>query len=140
MFNNAPVWRANGTIAPSRFVKADTSGDHLVLQADGGSSSKGAEVVGISSEAMKRAPGLTGSDVAVAAEQGDPLRVYTIGDTPMLKLGSGGCTAGQPLKSDASGQGVVATAGTDNIGAIALEAGAAGALVKVQIVPAGWLT
>lgn len=50
-----------------------------------------------------------------------------------LKLGVGGATAGAFLKSDASGQGVVASTG-DKYGAQALGAGAAADLIAVRVV------
>ncbi len=130
-FNSAPSFVAGGTISPAVFVKIDTTAgaasDHTVIQATAGS-----KIHGISQEGMKRAPGLPGSDTTIAAEVGNTLRVYGLGDECLLTLG-GTITHGDYLKSDGSGFGVVASS-TDEIGAVALESGASGVKIRVQIV------
>lgn len=54
------------------------------------------------------------------------------GSVSKLKLGSGGCTFGQQLTSDASGQGVVASA-SQRVVAQALETGDEGDIISVLI-------
>lgn len=133
-WNDGPSMKANGTIAPSRFVKIDTSGDHLVVQATAGSGSHGDLPIGICQVGQKNPPGVLGSDSAVAAAAGDPIQIWTLGDVAPLTCGSGGLTRGDQVKSDASGQGITASSTGDLVGAIAIESGAAAAVVLVQIV------
>ena len=58
-------------------------------------------------------------------------RIAVLGD--MLELGDI-VTAGAELKSDSNGKGVVlAGSGSENIGAVALEAGVSGDLIKVRV-------
>ena len=130
-FNNAPSYIAKGTIAPCSFVKvyttAGVANDNAVVQAGAGD-----KCVGISQQGMKRMPGLPGSDTTIAAESGDTLRVYGLGDDCLLQLG-GTVTRGDFLKSDASGYGVTGSSG-DECGAEALEAGISGVRIRVLIV------
>lgn len=126
-FNMGVPLQANGTIAPSRFVKLDTTGDNLAIQATAGS-----EIIGISKVDQKRTPGLAGSDTVVAADVGDACHIYTLGDYCMLQYG-GTVTAGDLLKSDANGRGVTAS-GTDICGARAVESGVNLGFYNVQIV------
>lgn len=119
---------AEGTIRPSRFVKAG-SGDFSALEADANEA-----VVGVSQEgtADPPIPGVT----PVAASSGDHLKVYGKGAECLLELGSGGITFGAYLKSDADGKGVAAaTTGTtkQQLGARALEGGAEGDLIRVIV-------
>ncbi len=75
-----------------------------------------------------------GPDYAVAI---NVMTKYTMSGVAQLKLGTGGCTAGNELVSDASGFGVAAaTTGTVNqgVGAIALRTGSAGDIIPVRVV------
>lgn len=56
-------------------------------------------------------------------------------NTALLKLGSGGATAGNTLKADASGYGVVASGAGDYAGAIAMETGDENDLITVEVIP-----
>lgn len=128
MYDN-PGWVAGGDIRPSRFVKVSTAADHTVLEADANEA-----VIGISHESTQDAP-ISGAS-ANAAESGDQLTVYGIGRSCLLKIGSGGCTRGDELKSDADGQGVTrATTGTtlQHVGAIALESASEGEFARVLV-------
>ena len=58
---------------------------------------------------------------------------FAIGGTALLKIGSGGCTQNDYLKSDASGQGVVAGTTKDIFCAIALQDGAEGDEIMVLV-------
>jgi hypothetical protein len=117
---------AGGDIRPCRFVKVSTAANHTLLEADAGELP-----IGIAGQAAKEAP-QDGSDTK-AAEANDHVEWFGIGEVALLELGSGGCTAGAVLKSDADGKGVAASAG-DKFGAISAEAGSAGELVEVQII------
>ena len=128
---SSPSFMAGGTIAPSIFVKVDvTAGaanDHQVVACGAGG-----RCIGISQEGMKRPPGLPGSDITIAAETGNTLRVYGLTEECLLTLG-GTVTHGDFLKSDASGNGVAASTG-DLYGAMAEESGVSGQKVRVQVV------
>ena len=124
-----PQVKAGGDINTARFVNLSTSDDNTVLEADANET-----VFGISSESAQDAPIPSASTLAAAA--GDYLRVYQPGEVCLLKIGSGGVTAGDKIKSDADGQGVAAaTTGTteQHYGAIALETAAEGALARVKV-------
>lgn len=130
MAGETPNLMANGDIRPSRFVKLDSSADCKGLEADANEI-----VIGISKESGREPP-LPSVSTVLAAAAGDPLPYYGDGETCLLELGSGGCSAGDRLKSDADGCGVViATTGTtiQHIGARAMQAGAAGTKVRVQV-------
>ena len=132
MAAQGPRWIAGGTIEVSRFVKADTGAGKLnkVLQ-----SAANDKNIGISQNGPYDAPGVTGA-ADDAARENLPLKVFGLGEECLLKIGAGGCTAGDYLESDASGQGitVVTTAATvRNVGAVALETAAAGELARVQV-------
>jgi len=119
--------KAGGDINPARFCTISTTENHTVVESNSGD----VKVVGVSSEATKNAPQEGGS--TLAAEDGDQFEMYPIGSDPLLKLGSGGCSAGDWLTPDNSGQGV--TAGSATIAhAIAWEAGSEGELVKVTVI------
>ena len=127
-FNNAISLKANGTIRPSVFVTLDTAGDEQVVQ-----STTGDLPFGVSQEGMKRTPGLTGSDNTVAAEAGDLLRIYGLGDDCLLYCG-GTVTAADFLKPTGGGLAITATVGTDKIGAQALQSGTSGQKIRVRVV------
>lgn len=129
MFNNAPMFKANGTISPAVFVKIDTTGDGLAIQAAAATDL----TVGVSQVGMKRAPGLPGSDNTIAAQAGDMIQVYSIGDVCLLTFG-GTVTRGDLLTSNASGQGITTTTTGNWCGARALQSGTTGSQGLVQIV------
>src|SRR5262245_56120095 len=113
----SPNFIANGTIEVSRFVKIDTTAGkkNNVIQAAAASD----RTIDISQDGPYDTPDVTGA-ADDAARAGLPLKVFGLGEMCLLKIGTGGCTAGDELTSDASGQGVVA-ATTNRVGAIALE-------------------
>lgn len=112
---------ASGDINPARFVKI--SGVNTLAQAGANE-----EVYGISGEGSQEAP-VPGAS-ALAATSGNPVNLNVIYGPPcFLEAGTGGWTAGNKLKSDSNGKGVVAAStGTtiQNIGALALTTVAAG--------------
>lgn len=131
---NAPAFLANGNISPSRFVKQDTgaSEDFMVIQTTAATD----HIIGVAQDGTKQPPGVTGSD-AFAAHALEAIQVYGPGDVCLLKIGSGGCTRGDYLKSDGSGQGITCafTLGANTIftGAIALETANNGDLARVLV-------
>lgn len=118
--------KASGTIRTSRFIKHDTTENASALEADA------AEVtIGISSEGAQDAP-IPGAS-ANAAEDGDSFMYHPQGQEALLELGTGGCTAGDRLKSDADGKGVTTTTDTDWYGALAYETAVAGDKARVLV-------
>lgn len=126
-FNAAPAFVASGNINPSVFVKLDTSNNFSVLQAGAN-----ARTIGITSEGTKYAPGTNSN--TYNAVQGDEVTVYGLGDVCLLTIGSGGCTVGDLLESDANGAGVTSTTSGHAVGAVALETRAYNEKARVQIV------
>lgn len=120
---------ANGNILPYSFVKIDTSTVFRVIQAAANSDI----LYGIASEQVKNPPIPQDTSTQYAAVAGDELKVYCVGSECLIKLGTGGCTAGDRLTSDASGNGVTATSG-QIAGAIALDTGIAGDLRRVRVI------
>ncbi len=126
--NDAPVYRANGTIAPASFAAADTSGPNLAVQAINGS----LPIIGVVGDPQKRAPGLAGSDSAVAAELGDAVRIYSLGQVCTITL-AGSVIAGQLLMPGNSAGGAVTATSGNYYGARATQSGGSGARVQCQV-------
>lgn len=122
---------AGGNIAPAVFVKMTESSGEPVLTTAGANDL----VWGISPKSSRRMA-LSGWDDGYAAVAGMTMAAYGPGDDEAQLTLGGSVTSGQPLKSDASGFGVAATTDKDRVGAIALEAGASGDLIKVK--PVRW--
>lgn len=101
-----PAFTASGNISPRRFVKI--SGDYTVAQSVASSATEVA--IGVSSPGTREAPIPGGS--AFAAIAGDPLRVFQLAEVTELEVAVA-VTAGQRLKSDANGRGVLAVAGNE---------------------------
>lgn len=126
-FNNEISYIAAGTIAPCRFVTPDTTDPQAVTQ-----SGTGEKPCGISQEGQKGAPGISGSDAAVAAASGDQLHVYGMGNDCLLEYG-GTVAKGDYLKPSSVGKGVAASTG-EFYGARAIQAGTTGTKGKVQVI------
>ncbi len=123
---------ANGTIRTARFVKLDASDNNSILEADANE-----RVVGISQIGSRTAPipDVT-ADPPEAAQSGEHCNVHLEGEDCLLMIGTGGCTAGGLLKSDADGKGVAiseAAAAKQEVGAIALETASAGQYARVTV-------
>lgn len=118
---------ANGNITPSAFVKLDTTavGKLLICGAND-------KVYGISGSGTRNPP-YTGLDDGYHAIAGENCWTHLEGEECWLKIGSGGCTVDDMLKADASGFGVTTTTETDNAGALALETGLEGQLIRVRV-------
>lgn len=124
---------AGGTIRRARFVNIMTSANHTVEEADAND-----RTIGVATDSGRAAAIPSESaDPPEAAQAGEQVEVRFPGDEALLEIGSGGCTAGDELKSDADGKGVArATTGTtvQNVGAIALETASEGELARVIVV------
>lgn len=129
-----PAFVASGNISPARFVKI--SGEFSVAQ-----SGAGEEIIGVAQEGSLAPPGIAealgGSQTYYAATSGKTLKVFGLGDVCVVTAGTGGCTAGSKVKSDADGKAVnVGTAsGTFNVGGIALQTVSAGEKCLIQVNP-----
>lgn len=129
-----PAFIASGNINPARFVKI--SGEFSVAQ-----SGAGEEIIGVAQEGSLAPPGIAealgGSQTYYAATSGKTLKVFGLGDVCVVIAGTGGCTAGTKVKSDADGKAVnVGTsAGTFNVGGIALQTVNAGEKCLIQVNP-----
>lgn len=118
---------AGGTIQPATFVVASSSADNTVLQASGTTTPP----IGVTTISSKNPP--IYNNTLEAADNGDPVTVFGLGEIAMLTAGSGGYTHGQFLTSDANGNGVPASAG-QYVGAIALQSTAYQNQGRVQVV------
>lgn len=126
-----PNFIANGNILPSTFVKIDsTQAMPSVIQAAANTD----VLIGVSKESTDQAPipALTGTQYAAIA--GENCKVYQVGQACLLTIGAGGCTAGDFLTSDASGNGITTAPGAGKrVGAIAMMTAAQGALCRVRV-------
>lgn len=120
--------KSGGNIAPSRFVKQSTSADNTVTQAGAGET-----VYGVSPRYTRRTP-YSSLDDGYCAISGEDVEVYGVGEECWLELGAT-ATAGQRLKSDADGKGTPVTANNDEVGAVAIQSGTSGQLIRVQVTP-----
>lgn len=119
---------ANGNILPYSFVKLDTTTPFKVVQAAANTDIP----IGVSSEQVDVPPIPQSTGTQYAAVAGEMLKVYRTGARCKLKIGAGGCTAGDRLTSDASGNGVTAS-GTNYYGAVALDTRVSGELCDVMV-------
>jgi hypothetical protein len=126
-------FRAGGNIPPSRFVTLTNDG--RVTQAGDNQ-----EIIGVAFEGTQKAPLQDYVSTLYAAETGQPVAVYSVGELCLVEAG-GSITAGNLLKSDTQGRAVpIATSGTtiQNYGAVALDsATAAGQKIRVLVIPFG---
>lgn len=122
---------ARGNIPPFRFVRLDSASENGCVQAGDNT-----DVIGVAQGGTNK-PEVSGLISAqYAAETGQPVRVAGIGSITLVEAGAT-VTPGQYLKSDANGRAVpVATTGTviQNYGAIALQGGTAGSLIRVMVI------
>lgn len=122
---------AGGNISPSRFVVLDTTYDSTVTQAG----TTNVRCIGVSQTGLAKAPGSAGA-TAYAGVDGDPMQLYLPGDIAPVQVGAAGVTKGNMVRTDSSGQAVVAL--TSNavlqwVQGIALENGSAGEIVNVLL-------
>lgn len=132
MPRTAPELVAGGDIRPFRFIKIDSTpgASHTGLEADAND-----ELIGVCGGETNYAP-LSGIITTnLHAKAGQPIKLHGDGEETLLELGDT-VTQGQKLKSDNDGLGVpIASIGTtlQRYGAIALENGAAGERIRVQV-------
>lgn len=119
--------KATGNISPSRFIKLGSS-EGTVTQC--GSAEK---MFGISQEGTRRAP-YTGLDDGFNAVAGETVRVYEEGEICWLEAG-GTIAVDDRLISDSDGKGTASTSDNAWIGAVALQSGVSGQLLKVRVLP-----
>lgn len=130
---------AYGTINPFRFVQQAPGIPLGVLQASGST----VPIVGIAAEWTDNIMGTNWQTQFTpqgypAAASGEPIRLYQEVDmNAMIMVGSGQTVVpGSMLVSDASGNAVginLASAGLKWVGAIAVEGGVAGDVIRVQV-------
>lgn len=129
---------AYGTINPFTFVQAAPGISLGALQCTGG----GVPIIGIAQEWTNNMMGTSWQTAFTpqgypAAASGNPLRLYENFDmNAMVVVGSGQtCVPNQMLASDASGYArpLLPGAGGNWVGAIAVEGGPAGTLIRVQV-------
>lgn len=126
MAADAPAVIAGGDINPARFCTILTTANHTVVESNSGD----AKLAGISDEFTRNAPQDSGSTLHAIAT--DHVTLRRPGEICKLKIGSGGCTAGDFLKPDNSGQGVTAATGAV-AGALAWETAVEGDLADVEV-------
>jgi len=97
MPNIVPQLSAGADIRPCRFVSM--SDDFVVSENDGSQF-----VIGISGEGVVTTPLNNWQDTPLAAKQGGPVHVYTVGDVCLLELGEA-VGSGLFLGSDEQGRG-----------------------------------
>jgi hypothetical protein len=124
-----PSYVAGATIAPFTIVKHNTTPRQVIPAAAATDI-----LVGIAQPGQLGAPGVAGSSTVIAATVGLAIDVITGPNVAKVTLGTGGCTAGDQLTSDASGNAVTAVATNYVIGK-ALETGNAGDLVDCFVWP-----
>ena len=118
---------AGGTIAPCRFVTmSESSGEPVVAH-----SAAGENPWGISPKGTRRMA-LSGWDDGYAAIAGETMAVFGPGDDEALLEIGGTITSGMEIKATTDGKGIEADTDKDPVGAIALEGGASGDLIKVK--------
>lgn len=126
--STAPNLVATGNVYPCRFVKVGATSN------SGAQATAGDPAVGISqnwtrSVNLEGAISVSSPYIAIAGE-GIPL--WGLGQEALLELG-GTVAAGNRLKSDADGKGVVAAA-ADGAYAVALQSGVSGNFIRVVVV------
>lgn len=128
MSSNAPKLNfiASGDIGRSRFVTLDSSNDFQVNE-----SNANEMPIGVSQEWQNDSPS-TGESTE-AAQANDPIAVYSTGQICRLSCATT-ISNGDLLRPDAEGEALVASAG-QKYGAVALEAGVDGDLIRVLVQP-----
>lgn len=131
-FPQPTVMTANGTIVRCRAVKMDPTTNHSVIQCNVVNDIP----IGIAGDEARTAPT---ADVGISpyqvAQAGEPVNVHPNGCECTLEIGTGGCSAGNRLTTDANGAGVInpKTGAPPHIFATALTAANAGELARVVV-------
>ena len=98
-------YTSNGNIPVSAIVKFDATSPFRVIVAAAATDA----LIGVSSEAVDKAPIPQDTSAQYAAVAGEDLKVYTTGDSCSVTTGTGGFTAGDAVTSDGSGNGITTT-------------------------------
>lgn len=134
MPNTNTGYIAGGDLRPFRFCKLTDQFE--VSEADAND-----PIRGVCGGQTNKAPLSDFSITPLHAEEGGLVQLYEEGEETYLELGDTVTVATEArLKSDADGRGVpVATSGTtlQNYGAIALQDGVAGDIIRVRVTPNG---
>jgi hypothetical protein len=117
-FGFIPNLTASGNIAPFRFVEINTGAAFTGQQANAASDN----ILGVTDGSVRR------FDSTWNAIAGDQISLQPT-NTVQVELGTGGCSIGSLLTSDADGKAVAGTS-TQVCYYIALEAGSAGEIVR----------
>lgn len=120
---------AGGNIEPLHFVTLSTTSDGVVTQAGAG-----AKIYGVSGPTVRNAP-YASLDDGYHAISGEDCLVYGPPEKDVVVVAGGTIAAFDRLKSDANGEAVATTTNLDEYGAIAMESGTAGKMIRVQLVP-----
>jgi hypothetical protein len=122
---------ANGNILVATFVKPDSTTPNRVINCSANTD----HMLGISQENGYLPPIPQATTPQYAAIAAVELKIYGVGcDNVLLAIGSGGCTAGDMLTSDGSGNGVTASA-ANICGAIADETRLINEWCRVTVTP-----
>lgn len=124
------IFTSGGAIGIASFVKVDATADQRVIQCGAGDMP-----IGVAWENTRDPQGVNGADTTHAATAaGQPIPVFVPDGTMCrVKAGTGGFTANDYLKSDASGNAITASTAGDAYGAVALETVTAGELGRVLL-------
>ena len=125
MTQTTPSFTASADIPISVFVKITSGTDHNAQACVAGDTAIGV------SDYCPQDPVLPGGSVGPAATAGNPIRIFTLGETCEV-LAGGTITAGQFLKPDANGKAVACSA-SDKFSAIARAGASANQLCKVLV-------
>jgi len=122
---NTFSFKAGGNILPSRIIKLSDAFE--VQQA----AASGADLLGVTSEATKDAPGLTGASTN-HAEDGDPVQYFGPGEVCLVEAGEA-LTAPALCTADSVGRAVAASTGEYAVVRVIEDASAAGELVRCLV-------
>jgi hypothetical protein len=117
---------AGGNVEPMHFVTIGTDG--RVTQAGAG-----VQIFGVSGQGT-RFPPYGSLDDGYAAIAGESVLVHGPPEKDVSLVLGGTVTIGAFIKSDANGEGVASSADQEDVGAIALQAGVSGEIIKVQLI------
>lgn len=132
--NSPMTMYANGTIVIGSIVKIDATRNNAVIAAGSGDKPFGVAQMGSRDASI---PSITTSP-SQCAIAGDQVLVYPIGHTTLVRVGTGGLTAGNDVKSgDATGVGVACTESSSDewsVGQV-IESASAGEYAKILVAP-----
>lgn len=132
--HNQPA-TATSIIYPMTFLVQDTTADFAVKTAV----APGARIIGVSQAGPKQTPGLIEAISGTAPANGEPaanigdgVGIFGLGDVCLIEVGSAAVTAGAFLKNDGNGKAITAVSG-NYYGAYAWQAGQPGEKIQCQV-------